>query len=505
VFSGKLRRLTIPIVLVVAFTTLASKCDKTPPSVRIVAPVSGATVGGTTDLVAEAKDEGTVVAVTFLLFQRGRLTFRRIGVAQPTANGWAYRWDTRSVPSDSSYTLKARAVDRAGNWTLSAGVPLAVNNSTERVSVSSTGTEAGDGSFAPDISPDGRFVVFGSAASNLVEGDTNGQADIFVADRRSRKIERVNVSGSGGQANAHSFDPAITPDGRFVAFSSFAANLVTGDTNAHADVFVFDRVSRTTERVSLSGTGAEANADVSKARISRDGRFVAFATTASNLVPGDTNHDLHFNPLADVFVRDRQTATTERVSLDTAGHELSTASRSPALDATGRYVAFEAANTVLLRDRQTQTTSTISPSGGVPSMSADARFVAYFATNPSDGLHDVFVYDRTTGVVERVTTSTVFDQFGVGAEFELSADGRHLALTSDLAFSPANLYEYDRVTGSTTLVSVPATGGTPNLWSEMPAISGDGRFVAFASFASNLVPADANGQEDIFVRDTLAG
>jgi Tol biopolymer transport system component len=208
---------------------------------------------------------------------------------------------------------------------------------TQRVSVATGGAQGNNMSGwrgAPVTSADGRWVAFDSLASNLVAGDTNAIDDVFVRDRTTGTTERVSVSTSGAQGNAISNAPAISADGRFVAFESSATNLVRGDTNGASDIFVRDRQARTTERISVATNGAQANGASHQAAISADGRFVAFASDASNLVPSDTNNT------TDIFVRDRQTHTTERVSVSSNGIEGTGFSADPSLSADGRFVAF---------------------------------------------------------------------------------------------------------------------------------------------------------------------
>src|SRR5690349_979425 len=182
---------------------------------------------------------------------------------------------------------------------------------TSRASVDSAGLQGDDSSVYPAISADGRFVAFESAATNLVGGDTNTDLDIFVHDFQTGVTERVSVTSVGGQANAHSFMPSISADGRYVAFESMASNLVGGDTNGREDVFVHDRQTGTTERVSVDSSMAQGNNDSTAPSISADGRYVAFESAASNLVAGDTNVK------NDVFVHDRLSGATERVSIST--------------------------------------------------------------------------------------------------------------------------------------------------------------------------------------------
>ena len=176
---------------------------------------------------------------------------------------------------------------------------------TEKVSVSSDEVQADDDSGWLSISGDGRFVVFSSSAKNLVPGDANKPpyiADLFVRDRLAGTTEKVSVAIGGTQANGGSAHPSISADGRFVAFTSAADNLVPGDTNDMLDVFVSDRLAGTTERMSIGTNGEEANQETIEfdaPSISADGRHVAFKSLASNFVADDTNY------YYDIFVRDR--------------------------------------------------------------------------------------------------------------------------------------------------------------------------------------------------------
>src|SRR5437870_1569323 len=277
---------------------------------------------------------------------------------------------------------------------------------TERVSVASGGAQ-GNGSsgligfaFPPALSADGRFIAFVSSATSLVAGDTNGATDVFVHDRQTGTTERVSVaSGGGTQGTGDSGGffafPALSADGRLVAFQSDATNLVAGDTNGATDVFVHDRQTGTTERVSVSAGGTEGNGFSAGPVLSADGRFVAFHDTATNLVAGDTNG------ATDVFVHDRQTGTTERVSVASDGTQGNGFSAGPALSADGGLVAFHGTATnlvagdtngatdVFVHDRQTGTTERVSvasdgtqgngPSAGA-ALSADGGLVAFHGT-----------------------------------------------------------------------------------------------------------------------------
>src|SRR5437016_8015596 len=243
---------------------------------------------------------------------------------------------------------------------------------TERVSVASGGTEGNGASLSSALSADGRFVAFVSAATDLVAADTNGVSDVFVHDRQTGATERVSVASGGAEGNGSSgligfaFPPALSADGRFIAFVSFATNLVAGDTNGATDVFVHDRQTGTTERVSVASGGTQSNAASLGSALSADGRFVAFQSDATNLVAGDTNG------ATDVFVRDRQTGMTERVSVASDGTQANNVSSYPALSADGRFVAFESdatnlvagdtngATDVFVHDRQTGATERVS-------------------------------------------------------------------------------------------------------------------------------------------------
>ena len=197
-----------------------------------------------------------------------------------------------------------------GNWDLEVQtnqqeVNLAFDNSTiadypftlvERVSAASDGTESNSSSYQPSISADGRYVAFYSDANNLISGDTNGTSDIFVHDRQTGTTERVSAASDGTEGNSYSSEPSISADGRYVAFYSDANNLVSGDTNGTSDIFVHDRQTETTERVSAASDGTESNSSSYQPSISADGRYVAFYSDANNLVSRDTNST------SDIFV-----------------------------------------------------------------------------------------------------------------------------------------------------------------------------------------------------------
>jgi Tol biopolymer transport system component len=374
------------------------------------------------------------------------------------------------------HSLAANLVagDTNGSWDVF--VRDRQSGTTERVSVDSGSVQGSDDSFFPSVSADGRFVAFHSPATNLVPGDTNGMWDVFVRDRQSGTTERVSVESGGAQGNDHSISPSISADGRYVAFVSFATDLVLGDTNFAHDIFVRDRQSGTTQRVSVDSSGAQGDSDSDFPSISPDSRYVVFRSNATNLVPGDTNG------LIDIFVRDRQGGTTERVSVDSSGAESDGSSYSGVISANGRCVTFFSLATNLV--------------------TGDTNFA-----------YDAFVRDRSGGTTERVSISSSGGQ-GDGPSYSnsISADGRYVAFSSsaaNLVFADTNgtsdIFVRDRQLGTTVRMSVSSGGAQGSSNSYAPSMSAEGRFAAFYSEATDLVPWDTNGFSDIFVRDRLGG
>jgi Tol biopolymer transport system component len=342
---------------------------------------------------------------------------------------------------------------------------------TFRVSLESGGAQSDSWSDEPSISADGRYVAFASPADHLVPGDTNGVVDVFVRDLVGRTTVLVSVGSSGAAGDDFSFDPSISPDGRFVAFASRATTLCAGDGNDQIDVFVRDLVAGTTARASVDSQGREGDGYSQNPSISADGRFVAFESRASNLVPGDTNG------VEDVFVHDLLEGDTIRVSVDSLGAQGDYASSAPAISADGRYVAFESASETFVAD--------------------DANLSV-----------DVFRHDMLTRRTEWVSVGANGNSFSP----TLSADGRHVAFESmadNLIEGDANqdldVYLRDMDTGTVVRVSVGFEGLESDGQSRRPSMSSDGRRVAFSSTATNLVAGDTNGQADIFVRDLVAG
>ena len=400
---------------------------------------------------------------------------------------------------------------------------------TARVNLDSGGAQGDGHTGIPTISADGRFVAFESLATNFVAGDTNAKDDVFVRDRWTGTTERISVDSSEAQSAGDSYMPSISADGRYVAFYSFAGNLVAGDTNGTHDVFVRDRLLGTTERVSVDSAEAQGNSDSVVPQISGDGRYVTFYSFAGNLVAGDTNANW------DVFVRDLVLGTTERVSVDTAGVQGNGMSSNPAISGDGRFVVFTSSATnlvagdtnavddVFVRDRMLDTTIRASvgaggaqSNGGSDQPTISDNGIAAFWSSGSNlvlgdtnGTRDQFVRDLNTATTERVSVATGGGQANFGAEHgRISSTGRFVAFTStatDLVVGDLNGFEdaflRDRQLGTTELVSVATGGAQGNSFSFYPVPTPNGRFVAFGSLGTNLVAGDTNAVQDVFLRD----
>jgi WD40-like Beta Propeller Repeat len=404
---------------------------------------------------------------------------------------------------------------------------------TTQVSVATSGVQGDRFSYQPHLSADGRYVAFTSSASNLVAGDTNGWHDVFVHDRLTKQITRVSVATGGGQGNSQSWDgypPAISADGRYVAFGSYASNLVAGDTNGWADVFVHDRLTKQTTRVSVATDGGQGDSDSVNSSISADGRYVAFVSNAKNLVVGDARFR------EDIFVHDRLTKQTTLVSKATNGTQANERSIWPRLSADGRYVAFtsNASNLVggdtnskddiFVHDRQTKQTTRVSvatngtqanESSFGTGLSADGRYVTFgsYASNLVSGdtnnKADTFIYDRQAKQTSRVSVATDGRQAtGHSFSFDISADGRYVSFESianNLVAGDTNaksdIFVHDRLTKQTTRANVATDGSQTNFGSHSPILSADGRYVSFASIANNLAAGDTNNKDDVFIRD----
>lgn len=341
------------------------------------------------------------------------------------------------------------------------------------VSRATTGEVGGFLSTNPDVSSTGPFVAFESPAFNLVPMDGNASTDVFVRDVANGLTILVSVDSAGTQGNRNSFNPSISDDGRYVAFDSSSSNLVLPDGNNQQDVFVRDLLAFSTFRVSVSSTGAEGNNLSGSAAISADGRVVAFTSRATNLVDSDTNQK------QDVFVHEIGTGVTQRVSVATDGTAPNQDCFFPSISADGRFVAFQSA-------------------------------AGNLVSGDTNGMSDVFVYDRDLGVLERasVATSGAQGSGGGSSSAAISADGRYLAFQStapnlvggDLN-GASDVFLRDRFLGTTVRLGLTSACADGDAASSLPSMTGDGGAIAFQSLATNLVDADGNGTGDVFVHD----
>jgi len=327
----------------------------------------------------------------------------------------------RQQPTDSCRWMCTKRGTGAALLVVSLALCAAAHCAPIRVSVSSAGVQGDQDSVFSAISGDGRYMVFMSSAANLVADDTNGVPDVFRHDGSTGETVRVSVGNTGTQGNGAASSPTLSADGRYVAFISEASNLVAGDTNGFSDVFVRDCELGTTERVNVSTGGAQAvGDDAREPSISPDGRYVVFHSSAGDLVTTPIG-------VADqVFRHDRETEETILVSADNSGNAGNLGSGGPSVSSGGRYVAFSSASTNL-----------------VP--------------GDTNAASDVFVRDCATGRTSRVSLG------------EGGAQGN---------------------------------GGSR---ASVQGISDDGKRIVFTSSATNLVSGDTNGEVDVFVHDRKAG
>jgi Tol biopolymer transport system component len=307
------------------------------------------------------------------------------------------------------------------------------NGSITLASVNMAGVAGNGAAGWADLSQDGRFVAFTSQAGDLVPGDDNDLFDAFVRDMQSGVTERISVATDGTQADAPTVDISITPDGRFVAFTSIATNLAPGDVGAQYDIFVRDRLLGTTELISNTPIGTSGSQDSFYPAISADGRFVTFMSRSVDLVPGDDNG------IADVFVKDRLTGAMELVSVGWQGEPVIEPSDYPDISADGRFVVFGSLadnliepppagvgdhhedHEIFLRDRLLGTTQQVSltpdgeqaDSGSInPIMTPDGTFISFdtYATDIAAGAQDT---NLSTDVVVCTLSPWTFEGGGL--------------------------------------------------------------------------------------------
>lgn len=341
--------------------------------------------------------------------------------------------------------------------------------STTRVSVTTGGFHPGHGSNQRDrggerrtVSANGRFVVF-EGYSPLVKGQKELENQIVLRDRKLGTTTLVSKSSKGKKGNAASFNPQISANGRWIAFDSRASNLVPRDSNGVSDVFLHDTKTGKTTRVSVASAGTQVKGTFgsSAPSLSANGRYVTYGSDAEGLAAGDSKG-------GQTYLYDRVSKKTELVSVDSNGFSMHSMDYT-SVSADGNIVAFVSlhhnANPLLyVRDRRARTTQSYMPDDLYrvfsPTMSSDGRFIAFRTHAPLDAGDD-------------------------NAE--------------------ADVYVLDRTTGAHTLASKSSTGRVGDSRSQSPAISANGRYVTFQSVASNLVAKDTNKASDVFRHDLRTG
>ncbi|HEU0297725.1 MAG TPA: choice-of-anchor Q domain-containing protein, partial [Anaerolineales bacterium] len=423
------------------------------------------------------------------------------GTVIPVKQGYSFSpakkdyMDVRNDQTGQNYTAIANTYTPSGN-----------SGDTWRVSVTSNGIQADDDSYNPVISANGRYVAYWSFAWNLVPG--NGATDIVVHDNQTGETYPASVDSDGFPLSENSHNPSISADGRYIAFTS----IINGSLPV---VFIYDRDTRTAKseargtyasisadgrylaylyydnpgqifiqnlwtqddtQVSVSTTGGDANGYSSSPSVSSDGRYIAFQSDASDLVGDDTNG------VTDIFIRDVQDNITTRVSIDSAGTQANSDSFHPSISGDGRYVTFYSSATNLV-------------------------------VNDMNEVEDVFVHDLETGITTRISVnSNGVEGNGVSDIAHITSNGRYIAFRSSATNlidgdtnDSADIFLYNRDTGDIRRVSTDSNGAQANgdsssLYSGGFGISEDGKYLAFSSDATNLVNGDTNGYSDIFVR-----
>ena len=382
-----------------------------------------------------------------------------------SANGYSYE---PSISADGRYIAFSsnanNLIDNDNNYCSDIFVRDRLLNITERISISSTGEEGNRDSYESFISSDGRFVTFTSYASNLVSNDVNGFRDVFVRDRLLNVTQRLSVSNTGEDGNGDSYGPSISSDGCYVTFYSYASNLVENDTNGVNDVFVYNRTSKTIKLISISFNGEEANSDSYEPFISADGNFIVFTSYASNLVENDTND------ASDVFVFHQKLNTVKRVSVSFDEGNGDNDSFEPSISSDGRYIAF-------------------------------SSLASNLVENDTNG-KDIFVFDQMSGVTEKVSISNKgVEPSENNYNPSISGDGRYVTFVSgntkpSVSKSLSGFKNEDEIidifvcdlwSKITRKISISSTGEEANANSDDPVISGNGQYVAFNSYATNLV------------------
>lgn len=433
---------------------------------------------------SEAIDNTTIDGSSFMLSSTSTVPAGTVSYDAVTKT--AAFTPTNSLAPGTVYnaTLTTAIKDANGN-ALAAAISwsFTTEESIYQVSVDTAGVKGNDESYSQAISAGGRFVAFSSQATNLVANDTNVVYDIFVHDSQSSTTTRVSIDSAGTEGDDVSFRPAISADGRYVTFYSSATNLVAGDTNMLDDVFIHDRDTGTTTRVSVPDLanqgvlGMEATGGHSiYPSISADGRYVTYSSSATNLVIGDTN------AVNDIFIYDRNTSVTSRLSVDSMGMESDAGSFGPSISDDGRNVAFSSLATNLV-------------------------------TGDTNMVRDIFVHDIQSSATTRVSVDSLGAQGDdISDRVKMSGDGKYvsfLSIATNLVAGDTNMasdiFVHNIQSNATTRISVDSFGNEADSDSFYPSMDLNGRFVTYISSATNLVVGDTNGALDVFIYDNQSG
>lgn len=419
-------------------------------------------------------------AIVALLAALGLLTAAQPSVAAPTGNVWI-------------------SLDSQGNLSTAA---------------------SGAYSYPPALSDDGALVAFESIAP--LTGDANGASDVFLRDTNENTTTIVSANSDGDPGNNRSFGPTMSADGTLVAFESLASNLADGDGNNVSDVFVRDIAAGETVRVSSPAGGGDANGASYRPSISADGNYAAYCSRAGNLVSGDTND------VADVFLWERASGSISRIEVTGASEAAADGCLRTAVNSDGSVIAFSAVTggsaAVFVYDRAAGTTTNLVPDANGPSgtggvaVSGDGRIVAFdsvadnLISEDTNRSRDVFVADRQAGTISRVSVRTSGSQLpgdSGSSGLSVSRDGRFVVFGSTArgvvpgdSNGREDVFRRDLQNGQTLIASVNTFNESANNSSYSPSINADGEVVAFNSLAANLIAGDGNRQPDVFLRGT---
>jgi len=428
--------------------------------------------GKITSVKAKELDNGLLINQNL---EKGK-TFQKINSDFNPADSYSYSPEISGNGQFITFFSQARnLVPNDTNEHYDVFVFDQVTQINEMVSISSEGLQGNSGSTYPSINADGRYVVFDSYASNLVENDLNNVTDIFIHDRDTNITEIVSLTNTGEQANGRSSFPSISDDGRYIVFVSEATNLDSADTNNLPDIYLHDRLLGVTTRINKSNSGLQANDESFHPTISNDGGSVVYWSDATNLVFDDTNG------VRDIFVYNTQLSNTERVSVASDGTQANQYCLSSSISGNGRFVAFASQSNTLTE-------------------------------NDTNEVFDVFVHDRETGQTERVSVASDGSEANNhSAESSINYDGRFIVfrsvstnLVANNTDGISNIFMRNRENETTEIISVAYNGGAIDDWAEKPSVDNAGQYITFASQATNIVEGDTlNTTYDIFIRDLV--